>query len=115
MESVRTESACVIGMPDMELSAAVPGLVVVVVAGAMFVVSIAVLSFLLHALTATSVIRAVIPVIALVRIFLLTVRRDTSVAAAVRIELGRRHAEGTSPLAQTMSHGAANGGRAWYR
>jgi hypothetical protein len=58
-------------MPTIELSAT-PGLVVVVVAGAMFVLSIAALSSdLLQAPTATSVTRAVIAVIALVRISLL--------------------------------------------
>jgi hypothetical protein len=57
----------------MELSAT-PGLVVVVVAGAMLVLSIAALSSdLLQAPTATSVTRAVIAVIALVRISLLVV------------------------------------------
>jgi hypothetical protein len=67
-------------MPAIELSAT-PGLVVVVVAGAMVVLSIAApLSDLLQAPTATSATRAVIPVIALVRISLLVVRRDGGAA-----------------------------------
>jgi hypothetical protein len=66
------------GMPTIELSAT-PGLVVVVVAGGTVALSIAVpLSELLQAPTATSVTRAVIAVIALVRISLLVVRREGS-------------------------------------
>jgi hypothetical protein len=122
MESARIESAAVIGvvevlMPAIELSAT-PGLVVVVVAGAMVALSIAVpLSDLLQAPTATSVTSAVIAVIALVRIFLL-VFVVMGRAAVIRTVRNQRLTERTPPVAQTTRHhrsGDVSAGRAWLR
>jgi hypothetical protein len=81
-ESARSESAWVIGvvllMPAMELSVVPELVVVVVVAGAMLVLSAAPLSDLLQAPRAAIVTRAVIAVIALVRISLLWCSVDGS-------------------------------------